>query len=78
MNTTMIDFSNHNQLVDLMDKYEEFPYMLSASNSDGEDQQISINSDNITVSTLQKNGWICVNVYWRDGTREETFDGKWK
>lgn len=74
----MIDFSNRHQLGELMDRSEDFPYMLSASNSDGETQQISINCDNIIVNTLQNNGWVRANVYWRDGTREELFDGKWR
>ena len=74
----VIDFEDYNQLVALMNRHEEFPCILFGRNSDDESQQISINEDNITVGTLQNNGWTRVNIYWRDGSREETFDGKWR
>lgn len=32
----------------------------------------------IDVVNFQSNGWTRWNVYWRDGTREELFEGKWR
>ena len=39
---------------------------------------ISVAKDRIDVVTFQSNGWTRRNVYWRDGTTEELFEGKWK
>ena len=32
----------------------------------------------IDVVNFQSNGWTRWNVYWRDGTREELFERKWR
>ena len=34
--------------------------------------------EHIVYAPYQHNGWKRENVYWRDGTREETFKGRWK
>ena len=47
-------------------------------NTEFEETEISIFPDKIVYATYQHNGWKRENVYWRDGTREETFKGRWK
>lgn len=79
MNKTIcVDPTNFKSLVSLMDLHEEFPYMLFGENEQGEENIISINRDNVTVSTYQKNGWIRQNVYYRDGSTEESYPEKWE
>jgi hypothetical protein len=62
----------------LMDEHGDSETMKFGENENGEAIHVSIFFDHICVSTMQENGWVRVNTYWRDGTREETFDGKWK
>lgn len=77
-NCITIDPKNFKSLCELMDKYgETLKTMLFGENEDGETTITSINPDNIVVDTQQSNGWVRRNIYWRDGTREELFDGKW-
>lgn len=71
-----IDFSNPKQLCELMRDYNDMD-MIFGKNDEGEDTHISINSDHIVLETFQKNHWIRKNIYWEDGTVEETFEGKW-
>lgn len=61
----------------LMDQYGDSTTMFPGTNENGETVHISIFYDKIVVVTLQENGWVRKNIYYRDGTREETFDGKW-
>lgn len=63
---------------DLMDKYGKSDTMFMGVNTEGEDTTISIATENIVYVTYQHNGWVRKNVYWRDGTREEIFEGRWK
>lgn len=50
----------------LMDRADEFDTMLvGKENSTGNDVWISINPDNITVNTIQSNGWMRINTYYR-------------
>ena len=70
------DLSSQQYRHDLMQRHEEFDQMLSGVDSDGCDVTVSINSDNITVTTFQHNGWACTKVYWADGDIEESFE-KW-
>lgn len=61
-----------------MDKHHTIDTMLCGENSDGEQIHISIHEDAIIALTFQKNHWIRRNIYHRDGTVEELFDGKWE
>lgn len=62
----------------LMDEYGGSSASFDGTNEDTEQVSISIAKDRIDVVTFQDNGWTRRNVYWRDGTREELFEGKWK
>lgn len=46
---------------------------LVGTNEDGETVIVTIDKENATVQTIQKNGWTRVNVYWKDGTIEESY-----
>lgn len=65
-------------MLKLMDVYGDSDSMLSGKNENGEDVNIGIYHDRIAVVTFQSNGWMRQNVYYRDGTIDETFDGRWK
>lgn len=69
---------NYEEMIELMKRHKEFDQMLFGMNEDGENTQVSINEDNIVISTYQRNGWIRENVYWRDGTVEELYEGRWE
>ncbi len=58
----------------LMEKYgnSESPYW--GENESGEPVIISIFPDRIAVVTVQENGWCRTNIYYADGTIEETFE----
>ncbi len=54
---------------------------ISATNEDEEDVIIEggrePENNNLRfyqLTTVQKNGWLRINVYWEDGTTEEWFD----
>lgn len=65
-------------MTDLMDKYGNTQSMLSAKNENGEYVHLSIFKNFIVATTLQFNGWVRENIYWRDKTVEEIFIGKWE
>ena len=65
-------------LIELMDHEKDYPTVLIGENVNGEDTFIDIERDCIEVETHQKNGWIRRNVYWRDMTVEELYDGRWQ
>ena len=65
-------------LIELMDHEKDYPPVLIGENVNGEDTFIDIERDFIEVETHQKNGWIRRNVYWRDMTVEELYDGRWQ
>ena len=48
--------------------------MYPGTNEHGESVYISIFSDKIVTMTSQINGWMRKNIYYRDGSREETFE----
>lgn len=77
MNTLKIDFSDFSQLLSLMERHEEFPYMIVAKTRENEDMWISINKDRITARTFQKNDYERINTYYKDGTTTETFSKGW-
>ena len=47
---------------------------LCGNNDDGEHVIVSIDEEKATIKTAQHNGFIRVNVYWKDGTREELYE----
>lgn len=61
----------------LMDIYGDSDTMYPGVNENGETIHISIFKDYIVVMTFQENGWLRKNIYHRDGTREELFEGKY-
>ncbi len=62
----------------IMDEYGSSDCPFSGMNKNGEDVWISVFYDRITVKIHQRNGWVRINTHWRDGTREEIFDGRWR
>lgn len=76
--TFTVDPSDLEGLRKLMDEHGDSEFPFSGRNEQMEEVTISIAKDRIDVVTFQHNGWTRRNVYWRDGTREELFEGKWK
>lgn len=68
--------SDFDSLLKLMDTYGDQETMLFGINESKESVDISIFKDRILVGTYQHNGWKRKNVYWRDGTVEELFEGR--
>lgn len=62
----------------LMDRHGDSNKLFVGMNTEAERTTISIFREKIICMTYQHNGWVRKNTYWRDGTREETFDGRWK
>lgn len=56
-----------------MGQHEKFDQMAFGKNEEGETVAISVNKDNITVETYQKNGWVRENIYWEDRNVEELY-----
>ena len=77
MSTIMIDPADLQSLIDLMDEHGNTNSRFPGTNELGEDTMVSITSEKIVVETNQTNGWVRKNVYWRDGTYEELYDGRW-
>ena len=76
--TFVFDPTDLKAMCKLMDEYGDSDTMFTGTNTELEDTTISIFHDRIVYVTFQSNGWVRKNVYWRDGTREELFDGRWK
>lgn len=70
-----LDFNleNHKTIVSIMDDYGKSGLLVTGKNAEGENVALSVSSDIITTETAQSNGWIRVNTYHRDGTREEMY-----
>lgn len=64
-------------MIRLMDELGDSTAMFPGENENGEAVYISIFPDRIVVKTLQDNHWVRLNGYYRDGTTDETFDGRW-
>lgn len=64
---------------ELIRQYGHFHGMYVGSNEDGEEVQMSIDSERgIDVRTKQSNGWIRVNHYDTDGVQDsEGYEGRW-
>ena len=58
----------------LMDEHGDSKTMYPGTNEHGESVYISIFSDKIVTMTSQTNGWNRKNIYYRDGSWEETFE----
>ena len=58
----------------LMDEHGKSKTMYPGTNEQGESVYISIFEDKIVTMTSQFNGWMRKNIYYRDGSREETFE----
>ena len=63
----------------LIEEYGDSQFPFTGENEDGEMVHISIDTEGgIVLNTFQKNGWVRVNYYDKDGIAEgETFDGRW-
>ena len=68
-----VNFSDRRACLKLMDEHGNSKMPFFGENTEGENVIISINHDNITVDTFQKNGWCRRNVLWRDGMTEELY-----
>lgn len=78
MNKTIhFDPMDWNSIIKIMDEHGDSKTMFPGTNEHGEDVWISPYPDRVVIKTFQKNGWTRINTYWRDGTCEETFDGRW-
>lgn len=73
-----LDTSNTKAMTEIMDKYGDSKYTFFGKNENGEDATASIYKDRIVIKTCQHNGWNGINTYWRDGTVEVSFQGRWK
>ncbi len=60
----------------IMDEHSNSKTMFRGMNEHGETVYISVFLEKIVVRTLQKNGWCRLNTYYRDGSKEEGFDGR--
>jgi len=76
--TILFDPSDRESMTKLMDKHGESGVAFAGKNKDGEDTFIYVVSrEKVTVRTNQNNGWVRETSYLRDGTKEETYDGRW-
>lgn len=57
---------------DLLSKYG-YCEGLVGTNEEGENVLVSITPNNASITTLQKNGWERVNIYYPDQTEEELY-----
>ena len=60
-------------MLKLMDELGDSDTMFPGENEAGELTFFSVYHDRIVQATHQSNGWVRINAYWRDGTREETY-----
>ena len=68
------DPMNQEAMNALMDEHGKSKTMYPGTNEHGESVYISIFEDKIVTMTSQSNGWTRKNIYYRDGSREETFE----
>ena len=66
--------TNQEAMNALMDEHGKSKTMYPGTNEHGESVYISIFEDKIVTMTSQFNGWMRKNIYYRDGSREETFE----
>ena len=68
------DPTNQEAMNALMDEHGKSKTMYPGTNEHGESVYISIFEDKIVTMTSQTIGWMLKNIYYRDGSREETFE----
>ena len=68
------DPTNQEAMNALMDEHGKSKTMYPGTNEHGESVYISIFEDKIVTMTSQSNGLMRKNTYYRDGSREETFE----
>lgn len=73
-----IDPNDWDGMLALMERADEFHIPYMGNNNEGELIQIKISHDNISVDTYQQNGRIRRNIYYKDHTSEELFEGRWR
>ncbi len=78
MSKIMFDPMDLKGMIQLMKTHGDSSTMYPGVNEIGETVYISIFPERIVVSTMQKNSWVRINTYHKDGSREEIFDGKWE
>ena len=77
-NSIHFDSNDLKGMKELMDKLGDSTSMFSGENENGETVYISIYHTQIVIKTMQKNHWVRLNTYYRDGSSDETFDGRWE
>lgn len=57
---------------------QEFGYVegLVGNDEDNLPVMVTIDEESAEIKTFQENGWVRINVYYRDGTEEELYR-KW-
>lgn len=68
------DPTNQEAMNALMDEHGRSKTMYPGTNEHGESVYISIFEDKVVTMISQTNGWMRKNIYYRDGSREETFE----
>jgi hypothetical protein len=76
-NHITFDPTSLKSMIALMDEHGNSDTLYPGRNEYGERTTLSISHDSITCVTYQENHWVRMNIYWRDGTKEELYDGKW-
>lgn len=74
----MLDPHDWGGLLDIMEEYGDIDQPFFGKDEDLQDVEISVYKDQIIKVTYQNNGWVRKDIYWRDGTVEELFGGKWE
>lgn len=72
------DSSDHAGMVKLMNNHESYDGVVMCVNQNGESMLLSISEDGIDAHVFQHNHWIRHMIYHRDGTVEETYNGRWQ
>lgn len=73
------DPSDRVGMLNLMAQYGESEEMMFGENEQEETSQLSIFSDHIVLVTMQHNGWVRKNIYYRDSCdTEELYECRWK
>lgn len=73
------DPSDRVGMLNLMAQYGESEEMMFGENEQGETTQISIFPDHIVLVTMQHNGRVRKNIYYRDSCdTEELYECRWK
>ena len=74
MKQILFDPTDQEAMNKLMDEHGESKTMYPGTNEQGESVYMSIFNDKIVTMTSQTNGWMRKNIYYRDGSQEETFE----